>query len=81
MTMVAAFPRCRTELACRWSATTGNQAQSFYRHCRPSTPLTAALGLRLDRRSDPLPLAEHPINRPDASRDYPCGPVAAPKSP
>jgi hypothetical protein len=81
MTIIAAFPRCRTELACRWSATGRNKAQPFHQHCRPSTPLTAAFDLRLDRQPDPLPLAEHPINRPDASRAYPCGPVAAPKSP
>ena len=81
MTIIAAFPRCRTELACRWSATGRNKAQPFHQHCRPSTPLTPAFGLRLDRQPDPLPLAEHPANRPDGSRAYPCGPVAATKSP
>ena len=68
MTIIAAFPRCRTKLACRWSATGRNKAQPFHQHCRPGTPLTAAFGLRLDRQPDPLPLAKHPANRPDGSR-------------
>jgi hypothetical protein len=81
MTIIAAFPRCRTELACRWSTTGRNNAQPFHQHGRPSTPLTAAFDLRLDRQSDPLSLADHPTNRLDGSPAYPCRPVAAPESP
>jgi hypothetical protein len=35
MTIITAFPRCRTELACRWSATGRNKAQPFRQHCCP----------------------------------------------
>jgi hypothetical protein len=81
MTMIAAFPRCRTDLACRWSATGRNIAQQFCQHCRPYTPLTAAFDLRLGHQPDPLSLADHPTDRLDGSRAYPGRPVAAPESP
>jgi hypothetical protein len=81
MTMIAALPRCRIELACYSSATGRDSARRFRQHGRPSMPVTAAFTVQTCHQPDPLPLAEHPINHPYSSRPYPCTPVAAAKSP
>jgi hypothetical protein len=81
MTLIAALPRCRAELARCCSATGCDNARRLRQHCRPSTPVPTVFNLRLSHQSDPLPLAEHPTNHRDGSRAYPCGPVPAAKSP
>jgi hypothetical protein len=81
MTMIAAWPRCRTELARRSSATGRNNARRFRQRCRQSAPLTAAFNHRIRQQSDLLPLADHPANSPNGSPAFPCGPVPPAKSP
>jgi hypothetical protein len=81
MTLIADWPQCRAELACRSSATGRANARRFRQHCRQGTPVTAAFSLRLHHQPDLPPLADHPTNSPNASPACPCGPVAAAKSP
>jgi hypothetical protein len=81
MTMIAALPRCRTELACYSPAAGRDNARRFRQHGCLSTPVIAASTVQTAHQPDPMPLAERPINRPYSSRPYPCAPVAAAKSP
>ena len=84
MTTVAAWPRRRAELACRWSPTGRDNVPRAGWCCRPSTPSTAGLNLHLDRQSNPLPLADCAIERANGANDsraYPSRLATATKSP
>jgi hypothetical protein len=81
MTLIAAFPRCRAELARCWSATDRDNARRLRQRCRPSTPVPTAFDLHLSHQSGPLPLAEYPTNHRDGSRAYHAGPCQRPNLP
>jgi hypothetical protein len=81
MTTIAAWPRCRAELACRWSSTGCGNAWLARRYGRPSTPITTALNPHLDHQSNPRAFAGRPIDRLNHSLAHPLGLAAAAKRP